>query len=250
MRLRQIALVAKDLEAVASQLQQLLGLPDPYRDPNIIEFGLANVVFPVGDTFLEVVSPVQEKTTAGRYLERRGGDGGYMVILQVDDIDPVRARMPEIGVRVVWQSDHERIRGTHLHPADVGGAILSIDDATPPETWDWAGRDWPKTVDRSITYEITAVELEAINPEAMARRWSLVLDRPTTREQDGWKIPLDRGKILFMPAGDRGDGVAAVHVTAINRRHIQSQAERIGLPVDGDSIQVAGVRVVLQRSSD
>ncbi len=79
-------------------------------------FGLQNAVFTAGDTFVEVVSPVREGTTAGRYLERRGGDTGYMAIFQV--------------------------AGTHLRPRDVPGAIVSIDWADPPGSWRWAGPAW------------------------------------------------------------------------------------------------------------
>ena len=46
-------------------------LADPFDDPGVGEFGLINAVFPVGDTFVEVVSAVQPGTTAGRYLARR-----------------------------------------------------------------------------------------------------------------------------------------------------------------------------------
>src|SRR5437867_2360968 len=73
-RLRQVALVARALEPVAAALQAEFQLGDPYRDSGVAEFGLENVVFAVGDTFLEVVSPVADGTTAGRYLDRRGGD--------------------------------------------------------------------------------------------------------------------------------------------------------------------------------
>ena len=41
------------------------------------EFGLENTLMPVGRNFLEVVAPIQEGTAAGRYLDRRGGNGGY-----------------------------------------------------------------------------------------------------------------------------------------------------------------------------
>src|SRR4051812_18782707 len=69
-RLRQVALVARELEPVAGRIRSELGLGEPFRDPGVGEFGLQNVVFAIGDTFLEVVSPVREGTTAGRYLDR------------------------------------------------------------------------------------------------------------------------------------------------------------------------------------
>ena len=86
MRLRQVALVAKELAPTRDVLFRLLGLSEDFADPIVSQFGLRNSVVPIGDTFLEVVSPVEEGTTAGRLLERRSGDGGYMILLQVDDI--------------------------------------------------------------------------------------------------------------------------------------------------------------------
>jgi hypothetical protein len=82
-RLRQVALVARDCGKTATALQETFGWPDPFHDPGVGEFGLINAVFPVGDTFVEVVSPVQPDTTAGRYLARRGSDSGYMAIFQM-----------------------------------------------------------------------------------------------------------------------------------------------------------------------
>ena len=69
-RLRQAVLVARELERAAGELQAALGLREPFRDPGVGMFGLANTVFAVGDSFLEIVSPVQPDTAAGRYLDR------------------------------------------------------------------------------------------------------------------------------------------------------------------------------------
>src|SRR5580692_9687540 len=100
MRLRQIALVAQDLAAAQADIAAVLGLDYAYDDPGVGKFGLRNAVFPIGETFLEVVSPKQDGTTAGRLLEKRGGDGGYMVILQVHDIKKARAQIAAAGARV------------------------------------------------------------------------------------------------------------------------------------------------------
>lgn len=140
MRIRQIALVAKDLEPTVDALCEVLDLEVGFRDPGVSLFGLCNAVIPVGDTFLEVVSPTKEGTTAGRFLERRLGDGGYMVILQTEDLDAHRKQLAEIGVRITWEHALEDIATIHLHPKDVGGAILSLDVAEPPSSWTAAGR--------------------------------------------------------------------------------------------------------------
>ncbi|MFQ5351781.1 MAG: VOC family protein, partial [Candidatus Binatia bacterium] len=142
MRLRQIALVARDLDPVVDGLCRTLGLEVGFNDPGVAAFGLRNAVIPVGDTFLEVVSPLRENTSAGRFLERRGGDGGYMVMLQTDDLEADRRRLDGLGVRVVWEITLDDIAGVHLHPRDLGGAIVSLDQPRPPESWRWAGPDW------------------------------------------------------------------------------------------------------------
>ena len=160
MRIRQVAMVAATLQPVVADLCEVLGLEVSCNDPGVGEFGLENAVIPVGDTFLEVVAPIQEGTTAGRLLERRGGDGGYMVLIQVDDLDAARRRMAELNVRVVWESVHDDATTMHLHPKDVGGAILSLDIANPPESWRWAGPGWQDKVHTDRVSGVIGVDVQ------------------------------------------------------------------------------------------
>ena len=83
-QLRQICLVAQDIQPVVEDLRSILGINSCYVDPGVKIFGLENNLMPVGRNFLEVVAPIQDNTAGGRYLQRRGGDGGYMVITQID----------------------------------------------------------------------------------------------------------------------------------------------------------------------
>jgi len=211
-RLRQVALVARDLGPVAARLESDLGLPEPYEDPGIIRFGLRNVVYPVGDTFLEVVSPVRDGTTAGRYLDRRGGDSGYMAIFQFDGFDALaaaRGRLSGLGIRVVWQDDRDDIAGTHLHPRDVPGAIVSLDAATPVESWRWAGPAWTGGAPAYEAGGITGITVAAVEPDAVAARWAAVLGV----EASGRRVVVDGGRqvIDFTAAGDRSaEGITAV----------------------------------------
>ena len=209
-RLRQVALVAAELAPVAERLQRELGLHDPYADPGVSEFGLENAVYPVGDTFLEVVAPVREDTTAGRYLAKRGGDGGYMAIFQVPDMDEARKRVADLGVRVVWQADLDDIAGTHLHPRDVPGAIVSLDWADPPGSWHWAGPAWTGGQPPHDDGGITGITVEAPEPERLAQRWADVLGVTA----DGPRIVLDDGAQLlrFVPSAG-AEGIVAVEAT-------------------------------------
>jgi hypothetical protein len=171
-RLRQAVLVATELDPVVERLRAELGLGEPFADPGVAEFGLHNAVFAIGDTFLEVVSPTQPGTAAGRHLERHGGDGGYMVIFQLDDLEAARARVRDLGVRVVWQIDLPDISGTHLHPADTRGAIVSLDQPRPPQSWRWGGPDWEQ---RSSPGAVRGATIAVRDPGAVAERWGQML---------------------------------------------------------------------------
>ena len=107
MRLRQVAMMAHQIDPVAGQLEYVFGLKVAFRDPGVGFFGLANVVMPAGGEFIEVLEPIRDDASGARYLARRGGDAGYMVILQDNDALPHRARLEAAGVRVIAKSDDE-----------------------------------------------------------------------------------------------------------------------------------------------
>jgi catechol 2,3-dioxygenase-like lactoylglutathione lyase family enzyme len=254
-RLRQVALVAKDLEAAVEPLCDVLGLEVAFHDPGVEVFGLHNAVMPVGDTFLEVVSPERSGTTAGRLLERRGGDGGYMVIVQSQAHDADRARMESLGVRIVWEAKLDDAATLHLHPRDVGGAILSLDWMDPPESWRWAGPRWREAVRTDATTAITGVELQADDPAAMARRWSEVLAQPANREAGAHAIAAPGahaialpggGRIRFVPARDgRGEGVSGFSVAAADPEAVRRRARARGALRDDGTVELCGVRITL-----
>ncbi len=213
LRLRQVALVARDLTAVEAEVQAALGVELCFRDPGVAEFGLHNALFAVGDTFVEVVSPQQEGTTAGRLLERRCGDGGYMVLVQVDDLGQARARLEATGARLVYTAEGKTICGLHVHPRDVGGAIVSLDQSDPAQDWEWAGPNWRDHVRTDTVTTIAAVEIQAETPLAMAARWADVVGGELS--SDGATLHFERGSVRFVALrDDRGEGVSGVDVVA------------------------------------
>jgi hypothetical protein len=229
-RLRQVALVASDCDRVAGELRRAFGWPEPFHDPGVGAFGLTNAVFAVGDTFVEVVAPAQDGTTAGRYLERRGGDGGYMAIFQLPDLAAARRRLPGLGVRVVWTADHPDIAGTHLHPRDVPGAIVSLDWASPEQSWRWAGPTWTGQVPRFDPGGVTGLTIEVADPAAAAQRWAAVLGLPAASTTVD--LPGAGQRLEFVPAAaGQGEGITAVTIA--------------GLPIAGSRV-IGGVSFARQ----
>jgi hypothetical protein len=123
--IRQAVLVARDFDAAVKAMRTKLPLADPFHDSEVAPFGVRNAVMELGDTFVEVNAPVEEGTAAGRHLERIGGDGGYMVMFQLDDIAAARARIQPLGLRVAYELDYEG--DTDIHPPPPFFCAICVD---------------------------------------------------------------------------------------------------------------------------
>lgn len=178
-RLRQAVIAVRDLDRSSALLRAELGLGEPFADPAVGYFGLRNAVFAVGDTFLEVVSPEREGTAAGRLIEKRGGDCGYMVMLQVDDAAAARERARRLGIREVFEIELDDISEAHLHPSDVGGGIVAVSEPRPAASWRWGGPGWEA---RAVPGELSDLTVAVADPDAAASRW---------REVAGGAVPVE-----------------------------------------------------------
>lgn len=248
MRLRQIALAAPTLEPTVSALAGLLDLEVAYRDPGVAMFGLENALLPVGETFLEVVAPTRPDAPAARWLERRGGEGGgYMVIVQSPDLAEARARVDALGVRIAFEARLDDIATVHLHPRDVGGAILSIDEASPPESWRWGGPTWRAHRRTAVVTALAGAGLRVADPARVAARWSdvLGLDAPTRgtgREGEEHALALEDATLRFAAARGEPEGVASLDLREAAPGVLRERAEAAGLwrDADGDGFATVG----------
>ena len=249
--LKQICLVAANLDSVEEDLKEILGLEVAFRDPGLAQFGLQNVMLPIGNSFLEVVSPIQENTTAGRFLERRGGDGGYMVILQCGDMAVMRERVERLGIRIVFEDSDENTVGIQLHPKDLPGALVDIrrktGDQGPDGPWIPAGPDWQRARRTDVVRSLIAAEIQCEDPDALAARWSEAMDRPVSRDtNDRPEIRLDDGSVRFVTETDgRGIGLGGIDVEVVDRKRLLATAEARACEVSDETVMICGTRIRL-----
>jgi hypothetical protein len=247
MRLRQIALVAHDLEPVAAQLNAVFGLRIAFRDPAVGVFGLVNAVMPVGGEFLEIVQPVTAEASAGRYLKRRGGDAGYMLIFETQDAMAHRARIEGKGVRIIARHRSPEYSFTHFHPGDFNGVFTSIDTAGDGKAWrerfsDWppAGPHWREHLAPDDIQGIAGATVQARDPEAAAARWSDLLRVP----RDGDTLKLDGSTVRFVaPVDEDGTGIVGIRIAVHDPAAILARASARGLHVE-DGVRIGGVSFV------
>jgi Glyoxalase-like domain len=250
LRLRQICLVAPHLEPSVSTICTVLGTMVSYVDPNVEKYGLVNALMPFGNSFLEVVAPTQEGTAAGRYLVRREGEGGYMVILDCDDIEPWLAHLPAVGVRIAADLDYPgEYRGLQLHPRDTGGALLEINHSHGG-VWDGpyhpAGPRWKGAHGPDAEERITAAELQSSDPAGLAARWSEILRRPVRDAAGVATIDLDLGALRFVPAADgRGEGLGGIDVLIPRHERAHFAARQKDVAETNGALMLCGTRVRL-----
>jgi hypothetical protein len=247
LRLRQLALVARQLAPVVDDLHEVFGLDVAFRDPGVATFGLENAVLPVGQQFVEVVAPIRDGTAGGRYLERRRGDGGYMVILQCDDHAPRKQKVDELGIRKVVEHDEPDYLLMQLHPQDTGGSFLEVDVQIGGESLDgpWmpAGPSWQQAVRTERVQGIAAAEIQSPEPAKIAERWSQILDLDITEDGGPPTLTLENASIRFVPAEDgRGEGLGGIDVVAVDAEAITAAAGQRGLLGDDGVILLGGVR--------
>jgi hypothetical protein len=208
LRLRQLVLATSDLDREVTRLQQLLEVTgEPYRDPGVGAFGLVNAVLTAGTDVVEVLAPRDAGSAVGRWLERRGADGGYMLMVDGPPGLLDRDRLAVLGARVVHDVVLPDITDVHLHPKDVGGVLLALDTVDPPGSWRWAGPDWTGTAP-AARGGLRSVTIAVDEPTQVATRWAQLLDRPTTPGTT--ELALDDGQhLLFVPTGGRPAGAVA-----------------------------------------
>ncbi|MCB1647594.1 MAG: hypothetical protein KDI36_19185, partial [Pseudomonadales bacterium] len=256
LRLKQIACVAQQLAPVEQEICDILGLKVCYRDPGVSHFGLENALFPIGNQLLEVVAPTREGTAGGRYLARRGGDGGYMVITQCDDHPSRRARVDGLGVRIVLDHQSDEFINMQLHPQDTGGSFFEIDQQLGEGAdnidgpWHPAGPDWQAYRDTSRVTGIVAAEIQCDNPYKVAARWAEIATLPVKAGEYGAGIELENATLRFVSCTDgRPEGLGGIDVTCHDPEAVM-EAARLQDRVTGESqIYVCGMRINLLRKS-
>ena len=212
--LRQVVIATTDPDTVAGELRAQLGLGRGFGDPELDAFGIADDTMAVGaHTYLEVVSPTTPDHPIAKWLSRRNGSAGYLLSVQVSDIDACLARCAAAGVRDTVRHVVQGWNVAQLHPGDMGGCSVELDGLHERGRWFWDILD----VDRPDTAkvdDIVAVEMATADPAVLLARWSTVfgLDADTV----GSSLSFGGRVVRFVHDAERS-GIAAVDLRAIDR---------------------------------
>jgi hypothetical protein len=243
-RLRQICLVAPQLEPAISDIAGIMGLNVCYRDGNVAKYGLENALLPVDTILLEVVAPFQPGTAAGRFLDKTGGRGGYMAIFCCDDPDVRGKHANTMGVRTANVITHAPYHGVQLHPRDCRAAFIEFnhtagsDDilgAYPP-----AGPDWQKSIRKDVTQALTGVEMQSADPPGLAEHWGKIIGIAASKNANG-EPELKLPNCSFRFAKGATDLMTGLTFRVNHVAGVREAAKARGCKVSGDGFDLCGV---------
>ena len=129
-RIDHIGVAVDDLEGAVSLYSERLGMPVQHRE-TVEEQGVEAVLLGVGDSHVELLSPLGPETAVGRFLERNG-PGVHHVAYGTDDIDSALQDARAAGLALIDESPRTGIRGSRVafvHPKSTGGVLTEIVEA-------------------------------------------------------------------------------------------------------------------------
>ena len=133
-RIDHVSVLANELEEVAALYRDVLDLPLE-RIEEVEEQGVRIAFFPVGDSEIEVLEPI-DKTCGGvaACLEKRG-ECMHHVCFEVEDIESALRELVDRGIRLIDEKptvgrDGQRV--AFLHPKSTHGVLIELYERPRP----------------------------------------------------------------------------------------------------------------------
>ncbi len=130
MRLTQIdhvGIAVSDLDGAVEHYRRTFGIEPTHRE-RMDDQGVEEVLFAVGESYVQLLGALGPQTPVGRFLQRRG-PGVHHVAYRVDSVDDALDDLRAGGVPLVDEEPRPGSRGTRIafvHPRGVGGVLVEL----------------------------------------------------------------------------------------------------------------------------
>jgi methylmalonyl-CoA epimerase len=176
LRIRHITLAVRDIELARSSLASLFGA-DAGEVLDVEAFGARTQDLALGESMLQLVSPVDRDGALQRFIERRG-EGVYTVALEVDDLDAAIEELAAKGVRVSAPVDAQPGLRTAFVAASAthGMSVQLIESRADAAKEPSASRRAPSLADEPLPEEFPPAEPPPGEPPPPKRAIDLTPD--------------------------------------------------------------------------
>jgi methylmalonyl-CoA/ethylmalonyl-CoA epimerase len=126
-RLDHVGIAVSDLDAARAFYEHVLGLK-PAHEEVIEDQGVHEVLYRMGDAWVQLVAPLGPDTPVGRFLEKRG-EGLHHVGYSVANVSSALSELRAAGVETVDEAPRIGSGGTTVafaHPKSAHGVLIEL----------------------------------------------------------------------------------------------------------------------------
>jgi methylmalonyl-CoA epimerase len=125
-----VGIAVSDLREAVERYRRTFGIEPVHRE-RMDDQGVEEVLFAVGESFVQLLGALGPDTPVGRFLGKRGPGVhhvGYRVASVADALEHLRAE----GIGLIDEAPRPGSRGTTIafvHPKDTGGVLVELVEA-------------------------------------------------------------------------------------------------------------------------
>jgi methylmalonyl-CoA/ethylmalonyl-CoA epimerase len=127
LRIHHLGLAVEDLDEAVATYERLLGGSVERRD-TVPAQGVEAAAVRLGESRVELVTPLEEDTPVGRFLAKRG-QGMHHVAYAVADLAAALSDLDARGAHLIDEEPHEGLFGLQVafvHPESVHGVLSEL----------------------------------------------------------------------------------------------------------------------------
>lgn len=129
-RIDHVGIAVRDLDAAVRLYEERLGLRSSGRERLPAE-GIEIAMIPIGESRIELITPLGPDSRLHRFLERRG-EAMHHIAYAADDVSAALERAREAGAELIDRSPRTGARGTRIafvEPKSVCGVLTEFVEA-------------------------------------------------------------------------------------------------------------------------
>lgn len=122
-----VGIAVRDLDAAVQRYRTAFGIEPAHRE-TVDHQGVEEVLFRVGESYVQLLRPLGPTTPVGRFLEKRG-EGMHHIGYRVDNVRAALDRLRDQGHRLVDEAPRPGSRGTmvaFVHPKAFDGVLIEL----------------------------------------------------------------------------------------------------------------------------
>jgi methylmalonyl-CoA/ethylmalonyl-CoA epimerase len=127
MKVDHIGIATKSIEEGLAVWRDTLGL-EVHSSDEVKEQGVKVCKLAVGDTHVELLEPLGDETSVGKFLAKRG-PGLHHIAVEVADIHGSLAQLKQRGARLIDETPRVGAGGSliaFVHPSSTNGVLLEL----------------------------------------------------------------------------------------------------------------------------